>query len=106
MDRHVAGPADRRGLYLATFRALGRHGMRGVNLLFDQKRLPRSMKRAEWREIDRWRRMTQRKLREVAESRAASIRHASEDLGAFGSIMLLIEAEKLINPSVVIGPYQ
>jgi hypothetical protein len=75
-------------------------------LLFDQKRLPRSMKREEWREVDRWRRITQRKLREATERDADAIRRAREELGAFGSATLLLAAERLVNPPVLIWPYQ
>lgn len=65
-----------------------------MRLVFDHARIPRTTTRAEWREIDRWRRGTE-----------AACRKADEQLfsyvGAFGSAAL---AEKLINPPICIYP--
>ncbi len=63
-------------------------------LIFDQSRVPRTTTRAEWREIDRWRRNTEKDCRENEERLLGYI-------GTFGSTAL---AETLINPPVCIYP--
>lgn len=65
-------------------------------LAFDISKLPRTLSRAEWRALHRWRRVTQRKLREQAE-------RDRECLAVFGSSHPLTSRliERLINPPVL-----
>jgi hypothetical protein len=75
-------------------------------LLFDQRKLPRTMNRKEWRGIDRWRRVTQHKLREAMERQVQALSAIRDDLGAYGTATHLHAMERLINPPVLIGPGQ
>jgi hypothetical protein len=52
-----------------------------VSLHFDPAKFPRTISRAEWREIWRWKRSTEKKLADEARRQVA-------DLVAFGSTML------------------
>ena len=72
-------------------------------LAFNQSTLPRSMTRQEWREVDRWRRVTQKVLAEQARKRV-------DNLIAFGSSMPSWQRkdliDRLVNPTLLLGPYQ
>lgn len=73
-----------------------------MKLLFDQTRLPRTMTREGWKECDRWRRTTQRKLSDETERRIEWMR-------AYGTShpeIALSVAEDIINPPVLLGQYQ
>lgn len=75
-------------------------------LMFNPKVLPRTMTRKEWRDIDRWRRLTQKDLRAAAQREEETLRHMCEDLGAFGTARLVQRIDRMVNPPVLIGPYQ
>lgn len=79
-----------------------------IALLFDQTRLPRSMKRCEWVEIHRWRRTTQKRLKEETERHIDVLRQHIEEVHAFGSSMLRVSEAigDIVNPPVLLGPYQ
>lgn len=49
-----------------------------TQLIFDRDRIPRTTTRAEWRAIDRWRRVTERQLRE-------DVQKAVDNLVLFGT---------------------
>ena len=65
-----------------------------MRLIFDYSRIPRSTTRAEWREIDRWRRTTEKTWRDDEERLRSYV-------GTFGSAAL---SEQLVNPPVCIYP--
>ena len=69
-----------------------------VQLLFNQRAIPRTTTRQEWREIDRWRRSTQRITAEHTRDMSDAIGH----LVAFGQVAVAIDVtERLINPPVI-----
>ena len=70
-------------------------------LLFNQRAIPRSTMRSEWREIDRWRRKTQREIDRLT----MNGREAMQNFGAFGHTEMHIQlAERMINPPVLVFP--
>lgn len=52
-----------------------------MTLSFDWRKIPRSLTRAEWREIDRWRRKAQRQIR-------AEITRQQNDVAVFGTAVI------------------
>ena len=71
-------------------------------LLFDINKVPRSTTRAEWREMDRWRRSTEARLR-------AERYKQLEMLTIYGTTNPELAAEladRVINPPVLLGPHQ
>lgn len=71
-------------------------------LCFNQTKVPRTVTRDEWREIDRWRRVTQRQLAKDAQAEI-------ERLVVFGSThpeLARRMAERITNPPLLLGPYQ
>ena len=52
-----------------------------MNLYFVPSKFPRTISRAEWREIWRWKRVVEKRLAEEMQKQSAA-------LGAFGSVML------------------
>jgi hypothetical protein len=77
-----------------------------MNLIFNLRKLPRTMTKREWREIDRWRRVAERKLREAIQRQTEALAAMRDDLGAYGTATHLHAIERLINPPALIGPYQ
>lgn len=71
-----------------------------MELLFNPANLPRSMKRQEWREIDRWRRTSTKRMRKAFDSKLSAAM-------AFGDKHLIAQViDEAINPPLLIGPYQ
>ena len=72
-----------------------------MRLLFDQRKVPRSTSRAEWREIDRWCRTTRRELaeHELWQRDLLAVSGSTNPMRAH-----LIDA--MINPPLVLGPHQ
>jgi hypothetical protein len=71
-------------------------------LHFDQTKVPRSTTRAEWREMDRWRRTTEARIR-------AEQYKQLEMLTLYGTTNPELAAEladRIINPPVLLGPHQ
>lgn len=71
-------------------------------IMLDIRRFPRSMSRKEWREIDRWRRVTQRRINEETARQLYN-------LGAYGTTHPEIYRdvmERIVNPPMLMGPYQ
>lgn len=72
-----------------------------IRLIFQPERIPRTTTRAQWREIDRWRRVTEKRLRGWREEQSREIGQIAlaghRDLAAR-------MAERLINPAVMIYP--
>lgn len=72
-------------------------------LHFNQTKIPRSVTRQEWKEIWRWKRITERKLN-------VTIQQEINDLVIFGStIPQHIKSDildKLAYPPLLLGPYQ
>lgn len=64
-----------------------------MQILWTPHMLPRTMTRAEWREIDRWRRVTQRELNKQGDA-------AMRDLLIFGSAR--IDVDRIINPPMIV----
>lgn len=77
-------------------------------LMFDQTKLPRTMKRTEWQSIYRWKRQTQKQLREFAEREAEVLRAAAVEAATFGTSIIGLDhmVDGLIHPRLLIGPYQ
>jgi hypothetical protein len=71
-----------------------------MRLLFNPAKLPRTMTRKEWKEIDRWRRVVTRKLRESLEQRL------SEVFIRGGEKFLIDVLDEAVNPPLLLGPYQ
>jgi hypothetical protein len=69
-----------------------------IALCFQPERLPRSMKREEWREVWRWKRTTEKKINEMAQAE----QRALSDMVAFGQGTMLIES--LTRPPVMFYP--
>ena len=70
-----------------------------MNLYFVPSKFPRTISRAEWREIWRWKRVVEKRLAEEMQKQSAA-------LGAFGSVMLP-EArsemiDKIVNPPLLV----
>lgn len=70
------------------------------NLVFSQDAIPRSTTREEWQEIDRWRRVTERVIREASETR----RVALVDLLEINPEISRRIAESLIDPPAMFYP--
>jgi hypothetical protein len=72
-----------------------------LKLYFDPTRLPRTMTKQEWKEADRWCRVTRKQLEQAAQEQI-------NNLITFGSTMPnYIKRDimdKMIYPSVVLGP--
>ena len=71
-------------------------------LLFDINKVPRSTTRAEWREMDRWRRSTEARLRAERYKQLKSMTlfattHPDEAMKI---------AEHIINPPLLLNPWQ
>lgn len=72
-----------------------------MRLYFDQTRIPRSVGRSEWRRIQREVRVTRKELAKAEATRIDMLRdptlpkHLREDL-----------INHLINPPILLGPYQ
>lgn len=75
-----------------------------IALSFNQEKIPRTMTRAEWREVHRWRRVTQHKLKEMAEREIEAFRRMSEDLGTYGVARMRIAMDNIVNPPVLFYP--
>lgn len=71
-----------------------------IRLIFQPERIPRTTTRAQWHEIDRWRRVTQRELCRQAEDQRTQIGLLMPVRPQMAARM----AEKLINPAVMIYP--
>ncbi len=71
-------------------------------LYFDITKIPRTTTRAQWRKMDRWRRLTKQRLSEAR-------RRALDNLVAFGSTMpaRLREGiiDEMVNPPLLLGPH-
>lgn len=70
-------------------------------LLFNPDKLPRTMTRAEWKECDRWRRVTQQVLKKAVDQQMM-------DFAVYGSTMPAGSREaavsRIINPPVLLHP--
>lgn len=72
-------------------------------LLWDATKFPRTMKQHEWKEADRWRRVTEKKLKREMKQRFAN-------LVAFGTTHPEINAiyermvDEIVNPPLLLGP--
>lgn len=83
-----------------------------MQLLFDQTRVPRSTTRNQWREMDRWRRVTERKLAVEVERKCDTLRKMTEQFVATGSTTVLLQRvqddiiQHLVFPPLLLGPHQ
>lgn len=68
-----------------------------IQLLFQPGRLPRTMTREEWREVWRWKRLTQKRLNQEAEF----IQSRLADVAIFGRSEIL---ESFIRPPIMVYP--
>lgn len=71
-----------------------------ITLIFRADAIPRTTTREQWREIHRWKRETEKKLREAAELRM-------RNLAAFGTThpeLLRGYMDEIINPPVMYYP--
>lgn len=77
-----------------------------MRLVFQPDRIPRTTTRAEWRKIDRWRRVTLKALLAHEEAHRAAIDAAYEGLAFYGGADIWIDdaMQGLINPGVVVYP--
>ena len=72
-----------------------------MQLVFDQRRIPRSTTRKEWREMDRWRRNAQRRIRERVEAQTAAFQVFGVNSRQGEEFM-----ERLIRPPVLLSSHQ
>lgn len=74
-----------------------------MKLYLDICKIPRTVTRAEWKEIHRWRRIVTRQLKK-------DVQHKMDMLAVYGTTMLPEMKEDLlnemINPPLLLGPYQ
>ena len=71
-------------------------------LVFDPTKLPRTMTRDEWREVHRWRRIADRRLRAETERRLVNmICYSTSHPEIWAGF-----ASEVIDPPILIGPYQ
>lgn len=81
-----------------------------MRLIFQPERIPRTTTRAEWRRLDRSRRVLQKRLAADAERLRAIVREASEQIALYGqsSIMTYQQRDEifmcLVNPPLVVFP--
>jgi len=73
-----------------------------MQLLFDQNKLPRTMTRQQWQECDRWRRSTQKILRQYTERRLEALIR----IGTSNPVLQDELLNEIINPPVLMGSYQ
>jgi hypothetical protein len=73
-----------------------------MQLLFDQNKLPRTMTRQQWRKCDRWRRSAQKILRQYTERRLEALIR----IGTSNPVLQDELLNEIINPPVLMGPYQ
>ncbi|SDL08463.1 hypothetical protein SAMN05428953_12682 [Mesorhizobium muleiense] len=71
-----------------------------IHLLFNADAIPRTTTREQWREIDRWRRVTERTLRAERERQIASI----ITYGTSHPEIVRDFIEKAINPPIMMYP--
>ena len=70
-----------------------------IHLIFEQRRIPRTTTRKERREMDRWRRRTQREFRRNADRVVELLREA--DLPANFRLRVI---DRIVNPPVMAPP--
>lgn len=73
-----------------------------MNLLFDSAKLPRTMKRSEWKAIDSWR-------RSMVKTLSRDLARQVENVLIYGTNHPEWAAEareRIINPPILIGPHQ
>jgi hypothetical protein len=71
-----------------------------MELLFVPEKLPRTWTKAQWKEADRWRRITQKKLAEARQQ-------LMENLAVYGTTHPRIRENilnELTNPPLLLGP--
>lgn len=71
-----------------------------IGLIFNPRKIPRTITRQEWKEIHRWRRVTQKNINEMIQLG----RNRLTILGPGKQRDDLID--RMINPPVILGPYQ
>jgi hypothetical protein len=74
-----------------------------LKLLFVPEKIPRTITRKEWYEMWRWKRVTEKKLKEEVEKQFNFLRTYGTTMPDYQKKDLL---DKLINPPLVLGPYQ
>lgn len=64
--------------------------------------LPRSTTRAQWREVQRWRRVTQRMVNEQMKAHQEEIRVMISELTVFGRVERMMLIDRVVNPPVIV----
>lgn len=70
-----------------------------MELVFRQGLIPRTTTRAQWREISRWRRNTQRILRDAIERRRDNLAFYG-----IGDLRFAREIDHIVNPPICVYP--
>lgn len=71
-------------------------------LAFNQRQFPRTIGKSEWREIDRWRRVTSRNLAVTSGMQLSNL----AILRSFRPELYALAIERIINPPIVVHPKQ
>ena len=74
-----------------------------MQLYFVPEKLPRTMTRTQWKEADRWRRITTKLLATEMEKRRNDFAKMMDDLACFGRASMRIGYE--VNPPLLLNPY-
>lgn len=81
-----------------------------LSLVFVQEKLPRTMKRSEWRAVHRWRRETQKQLKAAAEREAEAFRHLVAEMATVGSANCIVGVDRMldgiVHPRLLVVPYE
>ena len=76
-----------------------------TRLVFNADKIARTTTRSEWREIDRWRRVTQRELSKHDAAMIAMLREPLSDLAAFGQAQMRADViQSIVNPPIMVYP--
>lgn len=70
-------------------------------LVFDHSRIPRTTTRKEWREIDRWRRITERQVKKAVAEEHELLRRNLDMLPPETRARMI---DRMINPPLMVYP--